>query len=181
MRLFFIALCLSLQGLMFGAPQEADDNAPETIATFTPPAGWRMADPASLPTHVKIMVVGEGANELPPSINLGYEPFVGSLKEYLKIVKRINVSSGDVWQDLGSIQTQAGPASLSQVDMKTKWGNLRQMHVIYLSDGIAYILTAAALKDEFPRFYPQFFESFHTFRVEKKEQSAQNNKKIAEK
>jgi hypothetical protein len=166
MRCFLLAFALFLHTAGFTDETPSKETASAKVAAFTPPPGWKMADPSSLPTHVKIMVVGEGAKELPPSINLGYEPFQGSLKEYLKIVKRINMRTGDEWKDLGTIQTQAGPASLSQVDMKSKWGNLRQMHVIYLADGIVYILTAAALKEEFPRFYPQFFEAFHTFRVE---------------
>lgn len=135
-------------------------------AAFTPPEGWRFADKESLPKHVKVMVVGKGSKDLPPSINLGYENFSGTLKDYLKIVKTFNESLGDTWKDLGTIQTEAGTASLSQVDMKTEWGDLRQMHLIYLHDGIIYILTAAALKQEFSQFYPQFFKSLRSFRIE---------------
>lgn len=139
--------------------------AAEIHAQFTPPQGWREADSSSLPKHVKLMVVGKGAHEMPPSINLGYEEYPNSLKDYLIIVKQINDTQGDKWKDLGTIQTQAGPASLSQVDVKTEWGTLRQMHVIYLKDGVIYIMTAAALKDEFSKFYPFFFESMKSFRL----------------
>lgn len=135
-------------------------------AIFTPPKGWQLADAKSLPPHVKIMVVGKGAREMPPSMNLGYEKFSGTLKDYLKIVKDINISQGDIWKSLGDISTEAGPASLSQVDMKTEWGILRQMHLIFAKDGIVYILTAAALKEEFSLFYKEFFDAMKSFRLE---------------
>jgi hypothetical protein len=139
----------------------------QTQAAFTPPPGWRSADSACLSKHVKIMVVGQGASEMPPSLNLGYEKFSGSLQDYLKIVRQINLDQGDVWKDLGLIQTQAGTASLSQVDIKTSWGLLRQMHVIYQEDEVVYILTAAALKDEFCQFYTPFFDALKSFRLSK--------------
>lgn len=134
-------------------------------AQFTPPPEWKSADPALLPEHVKVMVIGKGKNELSPSINLGYEAFEGSLNDYLKIVKDINKSQKDPWIDLGMIETKSGPASLSQVDMASEWGTIRQMHVILLKNGIIYILTAAALKEEFPKYYSIFFESLKSLEI----------------
>lgn len=134
-------------------------------AEFTPPLGWKGADPAILPKHVKMMAVGKGSHTLPPSINLGCENFSGSLDDYLKIVKDFNKSQKDPWTDLGTIETKSGPASLSQVDMASEWGTIRQLHVILLKDGIIYILTAAALKEEFSQFYPLFFESLKSLKI----------------
>jgi len=108
------------------------------------------------------MVVGKSNTEYPPSMNLGMEPFSGSLDEYLKIVKAINDSQNAEWKSLGTIHTKAGPGNLSQVDMTTSWGSVRLMHVILVKDGQAYILTAAARRDEFPRFYRQFFKSMRS-------------------
>lgn len=143
--------------------------AEETLqASFTPPVGWMAADPKILPKAVKLMVVGKGSREVPPSINLGYEFYPGTLKEYLKIVRDINASQGDGWKDLGAIETISGPASLSQVDVKTEWGVIRQMHLIMLDKGIIYMLTAAALRDEFPKFYNDFFQSFRSFNIQTK-------------
>lgn len=135
-------------------------------ATFKPPEGWRAADIKTLPPSVKFMVVGKGSREVPPSINLGFEPYQDTLKSYLKIVKDINSAQGDNWKDLGTVQTAGGPASLSQVDVKTEWGVIRQMHLIYLDQGVIYILTAAALRDEFPKFYNDFFEALRSFKVQ---------------
>lgn len=127
--------------------------------TFTPPKGWRSVNPKDLPKSVKFMVVGQGSQTFPPSINLGTESFSGTLKDYLNMIKEINSSQGAAWKDLGKIDTLAGQASLSQVDAETEWGHIRMMHVILIKAGTAYILTAAALKEEFPKYYKEFFAS----------------------
>lgn len=148
--------------------QHNADQAQEPGAVlFTPPEGWHFADPKKLPRSVKVMVVGKSSSDYPPSLNLATEKFDGTLKQYLKIVKEINDRSGAEWKDLGTIRTQAGDASLSQVDAKTKWGTERLMHVILIRDGIVYIMTAGALKDEFPRYYKEFFTSMRSLRFNK--------------
>jgi hypothetical protein len=142
----------------------AEKDAPERSILFTPPAGWRMADAKALPPSVKAMVIGKGAHEFPPSINLGMEIYPGTLKQYLNRIKDINKSQGTKWKDLGEIRIEAGKASLSQVDKKTEWGDVRMMHVILNREGVIYILTAAALKEEFPGFYTDFFNSLCSLR-----------------
>lgn len=137
----------------------------EAVVLFTPPSGWFIGDQKALPASVKVMVVGKGQSAFPPSMNLSTQTYEGTLKQYLKIVKSINDSQGYEWKDLGTIKTEAGIASLSQVDTRNEWGVVRQMHVILLKNGNIYILTAAALKDEFPKFYKEFFDAFHTLRV----------------
>jgi hypothetical protein len=134
---------------------------------FTPPKDWHLADMTAMPPSVQIMVVGKGSKEFPPSMNLATENYKGSLKQYLKIVKEINDSQGAEWKDLGTIRTEAGDASMSQVDSKSEWGEIRMMHVILIKNGTAYILTAAALKDEFPKFYKDFFTSMRSLRINK--------------
>jgi hypothetical protein len=131
---------------------------------FTPPKDWKFAEAQSLPKSVRALVVGKGAREFPPSINLGIEPYKGTLKEYLKIVKAINDTQGAEWKDLGTILTDAGEASLSQLDTKGEWGDVRMMHVILLKEEVIYILTAASLKEEFPKFYQEFFRAMRSLR-----------------
>lgn len=137
----------------------------EEFVLFTPPAGWRLADANSLPAHVRVMIVGAGPSSFPPSMNLSSEPFTGSLKQYLKTVKNLNSAQGYEWKDLGTIKTEAGNASLSQVDTKSQWGDVRLMHVIMIHHGHVYILTASALKDEFSIFYKDFFAAMRSLRV----------------
>lgn len=142
----------------------SDKAAGNEVVMFTPPAGWRNADVGALPEHVKVMVVGKGSSEFPPSITLGTEDYKGSLKQYLKRIKEINSSQGFEWKDLGTVRTEAGNASLSQVDKRTEWGDVRMMHVIMTKNGVVYILTAASLKEEFPKFYKDFFNSMRSLR-----------------
>jgi hypothetical protein len=141
-------------------------DAPGAIL-FTPPQGWRLVDPKELPGTIKAMVIGKGQGSVPPSISLGVDTFAGTLKDYLKKVKAINESHGDEWKDLGTIQTEAGPASLSQVDIKTQWGVVRAMHVILVKDGNTYILTTSSPKEEFSKFYPEFFKVMRSLRMNK--------------
>ena len=141
-------------------------NEPGAVI-FTPPENWRMADSIQLPPSVKIMVVGKGNSDYPPSINLATEKFKGNLREYLKIVKKLNDTQGAQWKDLGKIRTEAGNASLSQVDLNTEWGPVKLTHVIMVKSGTAYILTSASLKEEFPTFYKDFFTAMRSLRINK--------------
>lgn len=147
---------------MLGSAGQSDSAKEKGFLTFSPPQGWRMADQKDLPKSVKLMVVGQGSYTFPPSINLGTEKFQGTLREYLGMIKEINNAQGAEWKDLGTIKTMAGNASLSQVDSKTEWGDVRMMHAVMVRDGNAYILTCAALKEEFSKFYKDFFSSMRS-------------------
>ena len=114
---------------------------------FDPPPGWKMADPANLPHYVEAMVVGESSSNYPP-INLGIEDFNGSLKDYLKIVKKIDEAQKSPWKSLGTVETQAGIADLSTADIQTNWVTVRLLHTILVQEGKAIILTGAAKQEE---------------------------------
>lgn len=154
-------LLLAYSTTIFAAESLSEDP----IVLFTPPTNWQLADSTNLPKSVKVMVVGKAEAHFPPSMNLSTEPYTGTLKQYLKLIKSINDSQGYDWKDLGTIKTKAGIASLSQVDTKNEWGTVRQMHVVLLKGGHIYILTAAAIKEDFPRYYKDFFDAFHSLRV----------------
>lgn len=160
--------CTKLLVLLFVSmilPLAAEESQQTETILFTPPKGWQLAKKEELPSHVEVMVIGKGTRGFPPSINLSTEQFEGTLREYLAIVKEINAKHGSDWRDLGSIQTQAGSASLSQADTKTEWGAVRMMHVILKRNGMIYILTAAAHQEEFPKHYKTFFQSLRSLRV----------------
>lgn len=168
-----VGLCASLSAEDAPNPVSSMVSAPnaqkQQEVLFTPPSGWRIADKSTLPPAVRIMVVGKGAHDFPPSIHLGTDQYDGSLKEYLKLVKSINDAHGSQWTDLGMIKTEAGEASLSQLDTKTKWGEVRYLQEILIKDGTVFILTAAASKDEFPNFYNDFFKSLQSLRFGKEQ------------
>ncbi len=132
---------------------------------FIPPSGWQLAQSEKVNPNVQLLVVGKGNGALPPSINLTAEPYKGTLKDYLKLVKSINDSKGNVWKDIGKIKTDAGEGSLSQVDTKIRGEDVRMMHMILAKNGVVYILTAAAMKEEFPSFYKQFFDAMSSFHI----------------
>lgn len=145
--------------------EKGSDKNEEGMISFTPPSGWHLAESNLLPAHVRAMVVGNGPSTFPPSMNLSWEPYKGTLKQYLKIIKNMNEAQGYEWKDLGTIKTEAGNGSLSQVDTKTQWGDVRLMHVILLKEGNIYILTASALKNEFSLFYKDFFTSMRSLKI----------------
>lgn len=147
---------------------------------FTPPKGWRYADPSQLGKAVKLMVVGEGSSHFPPSINLATETFKGSLRDYLKIMKAINDKDGAVWKDLGTIKTSAGNGSLSQVDLKNQWGEVREMHVVVKKRDTIYILTCAALKDDFSKYYKEFFDAMRSLKINKEFDELVTNNSLRE-
>ena len=165
--LFFCLVATST--LLANEPATLQSEARETYSVkFTPPAGWRFAEASALPPKVKVMVVGKGSYTFPPSMNLGVgcEHYSGTLKDYLKRVKSVNDAKGVQWKSLGTIQTEAGTASLSQADMHNEWGDVRMMHAIIKHDDTVYILTAASLKEEFPVFYKDFFTALKSLRIE---------------
>ncbi len=155
MRPFLICLLLLVATL----------SANEQSVLFDPPPGWKMAESDQLPRYVEAMVIGESRSNYPPSINVGVEEFNGSLRDYLKIVKRINEVQNNCWKSLGFVETAAGKADLSTVDIQTPWGKVRLLHVILVREGKAIILTGAAKQEEFTALYPILLKSMRTLRL----------------
>ncbi len=139
-------------------------KAPGTVY-FSPPPGWHYAQSELLKLPVQAMVIGKGNASVPPSMNLTVEPYKGTLKQYLKLIKDINASKGNVWTDLGKIKTAAGEGSLSQLDKKMSGEDMRMLHTVILKNGKIYILTAAAAKSEFSSFYKQFFDAMTSLHI----------------
>jgi hypothetical protein len=83
------------------------------------------------------------------------------------MIKSINESQGAEYRDLGVVQTAAGNAQLVQIDMKTEWGPVRLMHAVLVYSGRAYVLTSAALKEEFTSFYRDFFLAMNSLQINK--------------
>lgn len=150
----------------FQSQQLTEKNSQELVY-FSPPSNWKIADSKLLPKSVKIMVIGESPSTFPPSMNLSLEPYRGTLKQYLKLIKNMDESRGNEWKDLGFVHTEAGKASLSQVDEPSQWGIKRLMRAILLKNNTIYILTASALKEEFAQFYNHFFNAMRSLRVVK--------------
>ena len=137
-------------------------------AYFRLPGDWELTPRVRLNSHVVIHATGSGEREVRPTLNLATEKTTKTLKEYIAVVREINEAEGREFKNLGTIETESGPASLSQVDLQTKWGTSRMLHAILVEGDTAYILTASALKEEFPDNYETFFDSLKSLHVPKK-------------
>lgn len=138
----------------------------EKYSYFVPPKNWLITHPKFFAPSVQFGVVGKNKKGFVPSINLAIEEVQVSLNEYIKTIKKLHEADRDNrWRDLGSIQTKAGPARVTEIDTKTEWGAVRLLQSIMIKDGFAYILTAAALKEEFSEFYDQFEKVFKSFTI----------------
>lgn len=131
---------------------------------FIPPKDWEIVDAHSLSPKVVIGFMEKDKKGFCPSMNLAIEKINVSLNEYVKAVKKLHeIDSNTRWRDLGNLKTPAGMARITEIDTKTKWGPVRMLQLILVSEGNAYILTAAAPKEDFSRLYPSLKKSFHSF------------------
>lgn len=137
---------------------------------FIPPRNWGKIDNQYLLQEVKIMVKGhpKEQNHIPPSINLALESTHLSTEEYLKAIEISNPSdSKRKWSKIGIINTQAGPMVLTQLDLTSKWGEVRMLQAIMVKNKQAYVLTATAQASEFSEFSKEFYESIQSFTINK--------------
>lgn len=130
---------------------------------FIPPESWDLADPTTLSQAVKIAFLTKGSKGFCPSINLAIEKTHVSINEYLKAVKAIHEQDrSNQWRALGKVKTQSGLAQLTEIDSPSEYGPIRLLQLILLKDGYAYVLTAAALKEEFSAHYQAFQTAFRS-------------------
>ena len=143
--------------------EKAVENASVSECFFLPPKNWEIADPRSLSPRVKIAFIKNTGKGLCPSINLAVEQTQVSLSDYLKAVKAIHEQDrNNRWRALGKVRTAAGLAQLTEIDSSSEWGSVRLLQLILLKSGTAYVLTAAALKEEFSDFYKEFQSAFRS-------------------
>jgi hypothetical protein len=150
----FFSLFLLVTSLCFSS---------ETVCYFKPPPEWSLADPSLLSKRVKIAFLGKGKKGFYPSINLTIEEVDVSLAEYVKAVKAIHERDpAKQWRNLGHFKTAAGEAVLTAIDTKNGWGPIRLLQLLFVKEKTAYILTACALKEDFPQFYQAFQPAFRS-------------------
>lgn len=131
---------------------------------FIPPKGWDVADPKAFSPSVQIAFLKNTGKGFCPSMNLAVEETEASLSEYLKAVKAIHEQDkGTHWRSLGKVRTTAGLGQLTEIDATTPFGPVRLLQLIFMKEGHAYVLTAAALREEFSNFYKAFQDSFRSF------------------
>lgn len=153
---FFLAIAtFLLQGFAL------EENQLECF--FIPPIDWEMVDPHSLSPHVKVAFLKKEGKKFFPSINLSVEETNVSLGAYLKAVKSIHERDRkNHWRALGKMKTPAGLAQLTEIDSHSDLGAIRILQLILIKDQRAYILTAAALREEFSQYYQTFQAAFRS-------------------
>ena len=130
---------------------------------FIPPEHWDIADPRSLSPKVKIAFLKNSGKGFCPSMNLAVEDTDVSLTEYLKAVKAIHEQDrNNHWRTLGKVRTPAGLAQLTEIDSTSEWGPVRILQLILIKDKRAYVLTAAALKEEMSNYYKEIQSAFRS-------------------
>ena len=132
---------------------------------FCPPQDWEPATLEERKSCVKLAFLGPTENGFAPSVNLAIEEIgEASLKTYLKAARAIHERKpNNHWRQLGKIRTQVGEAELTEIDSETEWGDVRMMQAILIKEKTAYIITAAALKEEFGKYTKDFQKAFQTF------------------
>jgi hypothetical protein len=137
------------------------------IPLFDPPSNWECAFPDQSSSCIRIGFLGKSATTFRPSINLAIEEVDVDLKSYLKAVKEIHLSDrGTTWRDLGKFMTRLGEGRLTEIGTLSKIGSVKMLQMIVIKDHCAYILTGAAIKEEFLKFQEDFVKTFQSFRLE---------------
>lgn len=138
------------------------------IPIFDPPNGWECALPAKIAPCIQVGFIGKGSTLLKPSINLAIEEVDVNLNQYLKAVKEIHLGEpGTNWRDLGKFTTRTGAGRLTEITTSSPLGEIRMLQMIVVKNNTAYILTGAAIKEDFLRFQETFIKSFQSLRLEK--------------
>jgi len=123
-----------------------------------------MIDAKALSPRVLAGFVKKSKAGFCPSMNLSIEQVDLPLHKYVQEVKKLHEKDRTTrWRDLGSIKTGAGLARLTEIDSKSKWGDVRMLQMILVKEGKAYILTTAAPKEDFATFYPEIKKSLSSF------------------
>lgn len=135
-----------------------------SLPHFLPPTNWQAATPSTLSSYVQIGFIGKGASEFRPSVNFATEAVDVSLKQYVKAVKKIHAEEVNTsWRDLGKFMMQAGEGRLTEMTSASPWGEVKILQALFVKDGTAYIITGAALKQEFEQFQLDFLKTFRSF------------------
>lgn len=130
---------------------------------FIPPKGWEIADPKMLAPSVRICFLGKNSKGLPPTINLATESVDVTLDAYVEEVRKIHRADPNCrWRDLGKFTALMGSGRLMELEIPTELGPARMVQLVVIKDKVAYILTAAALKEEFSKHYKTFDVVLHS-------------------
>lgn len=140
--------------------------AQASMGYFVPPDGWECIHPQHLSPHVTVGFLGKSSSSFRPSINLAIEQVDVPLTKYVKAVKDLHKKEMRMhWRDLGSFRFQSGKGRLGEISSKSPFGEIKMLQAIYVEDGYAYVLTGAALKEEFTKFSQTFLTAIRSLKI----------------
>jgi len=138
-----------------------------SLPLFAPPDEWEFAAAKNTDSCIQAGFLGKGSTPFRPSMNLAIEEVDVNLKQYLKAVKEIHLHSpGTTWRDLGKFVTLSGTGRLTEISTPSSFGNIKMLQMILIKDKVAYIMTGAAIKEDFLRLQDIFTKSFQSLRLE---------------
>lgn len=138
----------------------------EPFYYFIPPKKWKVVDPEKLSKSTKIAFIANSKKAFKPSLNLGIEKVSISLQDYIEAVKKQHTANRKHrWHEVGFLQTKAGTAHISQIDIKAECGDIRSMQSILIQNGYAYVITAVAMRDDFLEYHNDFIKAFESFAI----------------
>lgn len=138
----------------------------EPFYYFIPPKNWDVVDPSKLKPMFKIAFVERSKKPFKPSLNLGVQKVNVSLTDYLEAAKKQHLlNRNKKWNELGYVKTSAGDAHISQIDEKNQVGDIRSMQCILVKEGLAYVITAVALREDFTNYHNDFLKAFESFTI----------------
>lgn len=137
-----------------------------SICFFQPPDGWECIEAKNPSEPVLVGFVGEAKKTIPPNLNLATEPTELSLKEYITGVKAVHESDLHVaWRDLGEFSFRGGKGRLGEICNSTPLGEIKILQGIFIQNKTAYILTGAALKEEFSEYRASLLAALRSLTV----------------
>ncbi|MBI3237178.1 MAG: hypothetical protein HYZ48_05730 [Chlamydiales bacterium] len=158
LSIILFLLTLFSSHLVLAAVQESPP-----LCYIIPPKEWEVADPQILSKSVQIAFFKKKSGKFRPSINLSTESTLLSLERYLKAIQKIHERNPqNRWRRLGKAHTLAGVGELTEIDTITDLGAVRMLQLILIKGGCAYIVTAAALKEEISEHYQAFQNALRT-------------------
>lgn len=163
-----IFLLLSPLALKAQLVEEKEQLEPSSalFSFITPPKGWDIADPQYLSKSVQVAFIKKNGSGISPSINLAVEKTNLSLPDYVKVIRQIQESDRrNRWRKLGKVHTSSGIGQLTEIDTTTEFGSIRMLQLILTKHGHAYVITAAALKEEIAQYYSAFQTTFRSLQI----------------
>ncbi len=143
------------------------------------PDTWNQVTLDETPSSIQLLLRGEGAFEVPPTLNVAVEQLADgmTLEQYMECVKGLYGSNAlATYTKLGPLPGGREPMELVQVQMKTNWGTMEMLQGIAVRDGKAFVITASARTEEFGDQLPIFIRALQSFSNPKGHQVAAHNK-----